>query len=70
MRGLRGERIYTQSTEEQIAHLSEEDRIAVMAVASQIVLVDEHEKMHPKVAACYKKAKAGILKSSFPQAVL
>lgn len=48
-----------------------------MAVASQIVLVDEHEKMHPKVAACYKKAKAGdsmdvvdfIAKESLPRAI-
>lgn len=59
MSGLRNQKIYTQSTEEQIAHLSEEDRTAVMAVASQIVMVGEHEKMNPKVAACYKKAKAG-----------
>ena len=57
--GSRTQKIYTPSTEEQIQHLSEEDRTAVMAVASQIVMVDEQEKMNPKVAACYKKAKAG-----------
>ena len=57
--------------------LSEEDRTAVMAVASQIVIVDEQEKMNPKVAACYKKAKAGqateildsIAKETLPRAV-
>ena len=59
------------------AHLAEEDRTAVMAVASQIVMADEHEKMHPKVATCYKKAKAGdsmdvvnfIAKESLPRAI-
>lgn len=53
--GSRTQKIYTQSIEEQVAHLSEEDRTAVLAVASEMVLVDEHEKMHPKVAACNKK---------------
>lgn len=77
MSGLRNQKIYTQATEEQIAHLTEEDRTAVMAVASQIVMVDEHDKMHPKVAACYKKAKTGgstdvvdfIAKESVPRAI-
>lgn len=77
MRGRRGDRVYTQSTEEQIAHLSEEDRIAVMAVASQIVMVDEHEKMNPKVDACYRRAKAGdvaeildsVSKETLPRAI-
>ena len=75
--GSRTQKIYTPSTEEQIQHLSEEDRTAVMAVASQIVMVDEQEKMNPKVAACYKKAKAGqtteildsIAKETLPRAV-
>lgn len=75
--GSRTQKIYTPSTEEQIQHLSEEDRTAVMAVASQIVMVDEQERMNPKVAACYKKAKAGqtteildsIAKETLPRAV-
>ena len=75
--GSRTQKIHTPSTEEQIQHLSEEDRTAVMAVASQIVMVDEQEKMNPKVAACYKKAKAGqtteildsIAKETLPRAV-
>ena len=75
--GSRTQKIYTPSTEEQIQHLSEEDRTAVMAVASQIIMVDEQEKMNPKVAACYKKAKAGqtteildsIAKETLPRAI-
>lgn len=75
--GSRTQKIYTPSTEEQIQHLSEEDRTAVMAVASQIVMADEQEKMSLKVAACYKKAKAGqtteildaIAKETLPRAV-
>lgn len=75
--GSRTEKIYTPSTEEQIQHLSEEDRTTVMVVASQIVMVDEQEKMNPKVAAYYKKAKAGqateildsIAKETLPRAV-
>ena len=55
--GMRMSRIYTPSIEEQLAHLSSEEQTTVLAVASQMVLVDEHEKMHPIVAACYKKAK-------------
>ncbi len=55
--GLRTQKIYTQATEEQIEHLSEEDRTAILAVASEMVLVAENEKMHPKVAACLKKVK-------------
>lgn len=56
--GLRTPKLYTQATEDQLAHLPTEDQTAVLAVASQIVLVDEREKMHPKVTACYKKAKS------------
>lgn len=75
--GSRTQKIYTPSTEEQIQHLSEEDRTSVMAVASQIVMADEQEKMNPNVAACYKKAKAGqtteifdsIAKETLPRAV-
>lgn len=75
--GLRTQKIYTQSTEEQLEHLPEEDRTAVLAVASEIVLVDKHEKMHPKVAACYKKATSNdvpeivnsIAKETLPRAV-
>lgn len=55
--GLRTPNLYTQAIEEQIAHLSEEERITILAVASEMVLVAENEKMHPKVAACLKKAK-------------
>lgn len=77
MTGSRTQKIYTPSTEEQIQHLPEEDRTAVMAVASQIVMVDEQEKMNPKVAACYKKAKEGqsteildsIAKETLPRAI-
>ena len=75
--GSRTQKIYTPSMEEQIQHLSEEDRTAVMAVASQIVMADEQEKMNPNVAACYKRAKAGqtteifdsIAKETLPRAV-
>lgn len=75
--GMRTQNIYAPSTEELIQHLPEEDRTALLAVASQIVLVDEKEIMNPKVAACYKKAKAGqtteildaIAKESLPRAV-
>ena len=75
--GLRTQKIYTPSTEDQIQHLSEEDRTAVMAVASQIVMVDEPEKTNPKVAVCYKKAKAGqtteildsVAKETLPRAI-
>ena len=75
--GVRTPKIYTQATAEQLAHLPTEDQTAVLAVASQIVLVDEHEKMHPKVAACYKKAKTNdvpaildsIAKETQPRAI-
>lgn len=75
--GLRTQKIYTQSTEEQLEHLPEEDRTAVLAVAAEIVLVDKHEKMHSKVAACYKKATSNdvpeivnsIAKETPPRAV-
>lgn len=75
--GSRTQKIYTQSTEEQIKHLPEEDRTAVLAVASEIVLVDEHEKMHPKVAACNKKVMSNdipiivnaIAKETLPRAL-
>lgn len=75
--GFRTQKIYTPSTEDQIQHLSEEDRTAVMAVASQIVMVDDPKKTNPKVAFCYKKAKAGqtteildsIAKETLPRAI-
>ena len=75
--GFRTQKIYTPSTEDQIQHLSEEDRTAVMAVASQTVMVDDPKKTNPKVAFCYKKAKAGqtteildsIAKETLPRAI-
>lgn len=57
--GLRTENEYAQITAEQLSHLPEEDQITIMAVASQIRLTDERDKLHSKVAAYQKKAKNG-----------
>lgn len=57
--GLRTENEYAQITVEQLSHLPEEDQITIMAVASQIRLTDERDKLHSKVAAYQKKAKTG-----------
>ena len=75
--GLRSPRTYPQATADQLAHLPLEDQTAVLAVASQMVLVDEHAKMHPKVAACCRKAKTNdvpaildsIAKETQPRAI-
>lgn len=73
----RTQKLLTQSTVEQLAHLSEEKQTMVLTVASEIVLVDDHEKMHVKVAACNKKALSSeaptivnaIAKESLPRAI-
>lgn len=40
-----------QSRENSLAFLAEEDRIALMAVAAQIRIPDENERMHPQIIA-------------------
>lgn len=58
--GIRNENLYKQTASEGLAFLSEEDRGMVLAVASQIVLPEQKEKQHPKVAA-YRKSLPALV---------
>ena len=59
--GVQNENVYTQSTSESLAYMSEEDRSTLLAVASQIRLPAEKERQHPKVAA-YRKQLPNLMK--------
>lgn len=61
-KGLRTENAYTQTNADQLAHLSDEDREIVLAVASQLQLSDEAVKLHSKVAAYAKETEKGQLR--------
>ncbi len=60
--GVRNENAFIQSESESLAYMSEEERVTVLAVASQILLPAEKEKQHPKVAA-YRKQLPNLMKT-------
>ena len=60
--GIRNENMYKQTASEGLAFMSEEDRGMVLAVASQIVLPEQKEKQHPKIAA-YRKSLPALVKA-------
>ena len=58
--GLRTGNVYSQTTPDQLGFMSEEEQTTVLAVASQIVLADQNEKQHPKVAAYQKLLRSQL----------
>lgn len=60
--GMRRENVYTQTASEGLAFMPEEERTMVLAVASQILLPGEKEKLHSKVAA-YRKSLPILIKA-------
>ena len=44
-----------ETSKDTLAFLSEEDRSVILSVASQILLPDENDRMHPKIVAYRKK---------------
>ena len=58
--GVRTGTVYSQTTPDHLAFMSEQNQAVLLAVASQIVLSDPEEKQHPKVAAYQKHLRSQL----------